>query len=42
MDDQEKEPGMAKFNRVLWYIMGVMTFIIFLIVTFVIIRRAAG
>ncbi len=42
MDDQEKEPGMAKFNRVLWYIMGVMTFIIFLIVTFVIVRRAAG
>jgi len=42
MDNQEKEPGMAKFNRMLWYIMGVMTFIIFLIVTFVIIRRAAG
>ena len=42
MDKQEKEPGMAKFNRVLWYIMGVMTFIIFLIVTFVIVRRAAG
>jgi hypothetical protein len=42
MDNQEKEPGMAKFNRVLWYIMGVMTFIIFLIVTFVIVRRAAG
>ena len=42
MDDQEKEPGMSKFNRVLWYIMGVMTFIIFLIVIFVIIRRGAG
>ena len=42
MDNQEKEPGMAKFNRMLWYIMGVMTFIIFLIVTFVIVRRAAG
>ncbi|MGH7275075.1 MAG: hypothetical protein ACREIQ_11550 [Nitrospiria bacterium] len=42
MDNQEKEPGMAKFNRVLWYIMGVMTLIIFLIVTFVIVRRAAG
>lgn len=42
MEDQNKEPVMGKINRILWYTMGVISFIIVLIVVFAIIRRGTG
>ncbi len=34
MEDQNKEPVMGKINRILWYIMGVISFIVVLVVIF--------
>ncbi len=42
MNEENREPGMSKFNRVLWYIMGVMTLVIFVIVFIAIVMRGSG
>jgi hypothetical protein len=42
MEDQRKEPGMSKFNRMIWYIMGIVTFVIFLVVFVAIMMRGTG
>jgi uncharacterized membrane protein len=42
MEEENKEPAMGKINRILWYIMGVISFIIVLVVIFAILRRGTG
>jgi len=42
MEEQKKEPVMGKINRILWYIMGAISFIIILAVIFAILRRGTG
>jgi uncharacterized membrane protein len=42
MEDQSKEPVMGKINRILWYIMGIISFIVVLVVIFAIFWRGTG
>lgn len=42
MEDQNREPGMGKINRILWYILGILTLIVVLVVILAVIRRGTG
>lgn len=42
MEREEKEHQMSKFNRALWYIMGILTFVIVLVVVFAMFWRGSG
>ena len=42
MEEQKKEPVMGRINRILWYILGAISFIIVLVVIFAIFRRGTG
>ena len=42
MENEEKGPRMSKFNRIIWYVMGGLSFLVVLVVLFAILRRGPG